>query len=46
MFVHRNTINYKLKKIESLLDMDLTSFSVRNELALGLQVSKILKCGK
>lgn len=46
LFVHRNTVNYKLKKIESLLDVDLTSFSVRNELALGLQVSKILKCKK
>jgi hypothetical protein len=43
LFVHRNTINYKLKKIEALLNVDLTSFRVRNELALGVQIAKILK---
>lgn len=43
LFVHRNTINYKLKKIEALLNVDITSFKVKNELALGLMVGKIRK---
>lgn len=36
LFVHRNTINYKLRKIEDILDRDLTSFPVRCELFMGL----------
>lgn len=44
LFVHRNTINYKLKKIESLMHVDLTKFSVRNELAAGLMAAKLRKC--
>lgn len=43
LFVHRNTVNYKIKKIETLLNIDITKFSVRNELALGLMVAKIRK---
>lgn len=41
LFVHRNTINYRLKKIEAILGVDLTRFEVRNELALGLMVAKV-----
>lgn len=44
LFVHRNTIHYKLKKIETLLNVDLTKFSVRNELAVGLLAAKLRKC--
>lgn len=44
LYVHRNTVNYKLKKIESLLNLDLTKFSVRNELAAGLMAAKLRKC--
>lgn len=43
LFVHRNTINYRIKKIESILGVDLTKFEVRNELALGLMVAKVKK---
>ena len=41
LFVHRNTINYRLKKMEAILGKDLTRFEVRNELALGLMVAKV-----
>lgn len=41
LFVHRNTINYKIKKVETILNVDIRSFEVRNELALGLMLSKI-----
>lgn len=41
LFVHRNTINYRIKKIEAILGVDLTSFEVRNQLALGLMVEKV-----
>lgn len=44
LYVHRNTVNYKLKKIETLLEVDLTKFSVRNELAVGLMAAKLRKC--
>lgn len=43
LFVHRNTINYKMKKIESLLQTDINRFDVRNELTLGIMVEKIRK---
>lgn len=42
LFVHRNTINYKIKKIETLLNVDIGQFEVRNELALGLKLSKLI----
>jgi hypothetical protein len=44
LVVHRNTVSYKLNKIESLLGVSLSEFSVRERLALGLQVSEILAC--
>ena len=46
LFVHRNTVNYKIKKIEALLNVDITKFSVRNELELGLLVAKLRKFSK
>ena len=40
--IHRNTVNYKLKKIEDILGVDLSNLYTRFELMLGLQVKKIL----
>ncbi|WP_455719431.1 PucR family transcriptional regulator [Agathobacter sp.] len=36
MFVHRNTVNYKIRKIEQILNVDLTDFKVRSELMAGI----------
>ena len=41
MFVHRNTIVYKLNKIEELLDRDLSQIDVRAELYLACMLRKI-----
>ncbi len=41
LFVHRNTVNYKLRKIEGILDMDLSQESVRLQLSIGLTLDKI-----
>ncbi|WP_068775331.1 PucR family transcriptional regulator [Paenibacillus sp. FJAT-26967] len=43
LFVHRNTINYKLKRIEKLLDCDLSDFYVRLNLAVALMLRKITR---
>ena len=42
MFVHRNTINYKIKKIESLLACDLSDFFVRLNLSVAFMMKVIL----
>lgn len=44
LYIHRNTVNYKLKKIETLLHVDLTRFSTRNELSVGLMAAKLKNC--
>lgn len=38
LFVHRNTVNYKLKKIESLLSMKLSSLDARLQLSVGFML--------
>lgn len=38
MFVHRNTINYKLGKIQELLGMDLSSLDSRLQISLGFML--------
>ena len=43
LFVHRNTVNYKLKKIESLLGISIADYHERNRLALGLCAGITLK---
>ncbi len=46
LFVHRNTVNYKIKKIEQILGKNLSDFAVRNEIMTGLaaaQVCQILR---
>lgn len=44
MFVHRNTVNYKISKIQDLLGVNLSDFSVRMELLIGLHVKELLDC--
>lgn len=42
LFVHRNTINYKLNKIEELLDLDLSSLDARLQLTVGFMLKDML----
>lgn len=42
LFVHRNTINYKLKKIEDILQKDLSGMNIRTSLSIGLMLQDIL----
>ena len=44
MFVHRNTVSYKLNKIEDILGVNLSDFAVREFLSVGLQVREVLDC--
>lgn len=41
LYVHRNTINYKLKKIEELTNMNLSNVNDRLELLLALNLKEI-----
>lgn len=42
LYVHRNTVNYKLAKIRELTGMDLSSIDTRIQLAIGLMLQNIL----
>lgn len=42
LYVHRNTINYKLGKISQILNMDISSMNVRVELIIALTLKDIL----
>ena len=42
LFVHRNTINYKLNKIEALLHTDLSSLDSRLKLNIGFMLENML----
>ncbi len=42
LFIHRNTVNYRLNKISELTHMDLSSQKSRLELQAGLMVKNIL----
>lgn len=44
LFVHRNTVTYKLRRIETVLGADLSDFSVRERLSVGLCAAEILDC--
>ncbi|PJM74237.1 PucR family transcriptional regulator [Bifidobacterium primatium] len=44
MIVHRNTVTYKINKIEHILGMNLSDFAAREQLSLGLRVREILDC--
>lgn len=41
-FIHRNTVLYKIKKIESLLDMDLTNPFTKTNLYLAFLIEDVL----
>ena len=41
MFIHRNTVNYKIKKIEELLQLDLSNLDNRIKLTMGLMVDNL-----
>ncbi|MDO4300963.1 MAG: PucR family transcriptional regulator [Clostridia bacterium] len=41
MNIHRNTINYKIKKIESLLNCDLSSFEERFSIMLAMKLREL-----
>jgi hypothetical protein len=42
LFYHRNTINYKLNKIQEILSCDLSEFNTRLTLSLALMLKKIM----
>lgn len=42
LFVHRNTINYKLNKIEELLQIDLSALNSRLEISIGFMLQDML----
>lgn len=42
LIIHRNTVNYKIKKIEDILGVNLVDLSVRFEIMLGLMLKKII----
>ena len=42
MFVHRNTVTYKLNRIAEILGVDLSDFSVREQLDCALKVLELL----
>ena len=42
LFVHRNTINYKLKKAEELLNVELSSLNTRLQLLLAFMIHDMI----
>lgn len=42
LFLHRNTLRYRVKKIEELLDLDLHDFNQCIKLKIALEVKKII----
>lgn len=42
LFVHRNTINYKLNKIKEILQIDLSSLETRMELMMALALKEVM----
>ena len=42
LFLHRNSINYKIKKIEELLQCDLSTTKVRTKLYLAFLIEYIV----
>lgn len=41
MFIHRNTVNYKIKKIEEILRLDLSQLDNRIKLTMGLMLDHL-----
>lgn len=42
LFIHRNTVVYKIKKINELLDCDLNELEVRVKLYLAIMLKNII----
>ena len=42
LFIHRNTVNYKINKIEELLNIDLSSLDTRLQLRVGFMIQDML----
>ena len=42
LFIHRNTVVYKIKKINELLDCDLSELEVRVKLFLAIMLQNII----
>lgn len=42
LYVHRNTINYKLSRIAEILDMDLSQLNIRLQLSVGFMLQDML----
>lgn len=42
LFLHRNSINYKIKKIEEILNCDLNDFKIKNEILIALKLRLLL----
>lgn len=42
MFLHRNTINYKLNKIEEIVHMDLSDLETRQKMNIGFMIQEVL----
>lgn len=43
MFLHRNTLNYRLNKVRELTGLDFASSSVMFHLSCSFQINKLLK---
>ena len=43
LFMHRNTLKYRIKKIEEALDCDLHNFEQCMKVKMALYISKMLK---
>ena len=42
LFLHRNTVNYKLSKIQDILGCDLSDFNIKTELLIALKLKEML----
>ena len=42
LFVHRNTVSYRLKRAEQILDCDLSDFSTRERLSMAIRAQRLL----
>lgn len=43
LFVHRNTVNYKLNKVSEILNVDLSELDVRTKLSVAFMVKEIMQ---
>ena len=43
LFIHRNTVNYKINKAADILEMDITRLSSRFEINMGFLIYELLK---